>query len=105
MQSIRWYYLLQILGSRPQTVLKLKHELEQLRIYAGVKTIQRDLNCLESIFMGIYSERSERQVYWYLDNSLPENIAQLKLKSQWNSKVTGAGMEPSNESNYKKRAA
>ena len=54
--------------------------------------------------MGIYSERSERQVYWYLDNSLPENIAQLKLKSQWKSKVTGAGMEPSNESNYKKVA-
>ncbi len=54
--------------------------------------------------MGIYSERSERQVYWYLDNSLPENIAQLKLKSQWKSKVTSAGRVSSNESNYKKVA-
>jgi len=103
MQIRRWFYILQILEKRPKTTFRIHHELEQLRIYVCLRTVERDLDAISSIFMGIYSERSERQVFWRLDG-LPNNIAQLKLKSHWENKVTSAGMASSNESEYKKVA-
>ena len=89
------------------TIPTLQDRLLDKGYAVGQRTLQRDMNALESIFAGIASKkRSDRSVSWFWAEDAPVHISKLTLKKEW-----GDTCHPdlkhatsSNENNYYKVA-
>lgn len=109
-QVIRLYHIINLLPRYPAmtlTIPKLQDMLLDKGYAVGQRTLQRDMNALESIFAGIAcKKRSDRSVCWFWAEDAPVNITKLTLKQE-----SGDTRHPrfkpaksSNESNYYKVA-
>ena len=65
----------------------------------SIRTLQRDMNALESVFSGIDScKSSDRSICWFLTGDVPVNISKLSLKQHCND-ANHAGFNRSNSTN------
>ena len=86
-QVIRLYHIINILPRYPQMTLTIPNLQDQLldKGYSvGIRTLQRDMNALESIFVGIScKKRSDRSVCWFWAEDAPIQVSKLTLKQNW----------------------
>ncbi len=86
-QVIRLYHILNLLPRYPAmtlTVPVLKSKLRDRGYEVCVRTLQRDMRALESVFRGIDScKRSDRSVCWFFSEEKPPQISSLSLKQHW----------------------
>jgi len=109
-QVIRLYHIINLLPRYPAmtlTITKLQDQLLDRGYKVSLRTLQRDMNALESIFAGIScKKRTDRSVCWYWAEEAPLHISKLTLKQEWGDKhhPSFRPAKSSNESNYCKVA-
>ena len=89
------------------TIPTLQDRLLDKGYAVGQRTLQRDMNALESIFAGIAcKKRSDRSVCWFWAEVAPVHISKLTLKQEWGDTrhPSFKSAKSSNESNYYKVA-
>ncbi len=87
-QVIRLYHIINLLPHYPTmtlTIPLLKNKLLDKGYDVSIRTLQRDMNALESIFSGIDScKKSDRSICWFWAEDTPINISKLSLKQHCN---------------------
>ena len=105
-QVIRLYHIINLLPRYHVMTLTtnlLKNKLLDKGYDVSIRTLQRDLNALESIFMGIESaRRDDRSICWFWAEDVPMHISKLTLKQPWTDRRQSSfnGPSPSNENLY-----
>jgi predicted DNA-binding transcriptional regulator YafY len=83
-QVIRLYHIINLLPSHAEkslTIPVLKNKLLDKGYDVSIRTLQRDMNALESIFAGIdSSKRTDRRICWFWQDELPINVSKLRQK-------------------------
>ncbi len=83
-QVIRLYHIINLLPRYPAmtlTIPKLQNKLLDRGYRVGQRTLQRDMNALESIFAGIScTKQPDRSVCWYWTEDAPIQLSKLTLK-------------------------
>ena len=109
-QVIRFYHIINLLprhSAMTLTIPKLQDMLLDKGYAVGQRTLQRDMNALESIFAGIACKKlSDRSVCWFWTEDAPAHISKLTLKQEWgdSSHPSFNYGKSSNENNYYKVA-
>jgi len=83
-QVIRFYHIINLLprhGVMTLTIPVLKNKLLDKGYDVSIRTLQRDMNALESIFFGIGScKRTGHSNCWFWIDDAPINVSNLSLK-------------------------
>ncbi|MEI6146583.1 MAG: hypothetical protein WCP66_09220 [Methylococcales bacterium] len=86
-QVIRLYQIINLLPRHPEmtlTIPLLKNKLLDHGYDVSIRTLQRDMKALESIFIGIDScRRTNRSICWFWTEEVPLNVSKLRIKQQW----------------------
>ena len=105
-QVIRLFHIINMLPRHQSvglTIPSLKNKLLDKGYDVSIRTMQRDMNALESIFMGIESvRRDDRSICWFWAEDVPMHISKLTLKQPWTDRRQSSfnGPSSSNESLY-----
>ena len=105
-QVIRLFHIINMLPRHQSvglTIPSLKNKLLDKGYDVSIRTLQRDMNALESIFMGIESvRRDDRSICWFWAEDVPMHISKLTLKQPWTDRRQSSfnGPSSSNESLY-----
>ena len=102
-QVIRLYHIINLLPRYPAmtlTIPKLQNKLLDRGYRVGLRTLQRDMNALESVFTGISSSRqSDRSVCWYWTEDAPAQLSKLALKHGFGDKPYESKFKSAKSSN------
>ena len=106
-QTIRLFHIIQVLPRYPQMTMTVKVLQRKLLVQGyevSERTLQRDLNAIESLFRGVScSKQPDRSVYWFWTEDMPVQFAKLAPKKEWGGKLIQSRskrVKSSNESFY-----